>query len=67
MAWAGGQAGVGVEIPLKQRRSEVRGKVFFRVPRGMGAWESSAFPSVETMPRVTRGVNENVEPGSVKD
>lgn len=29
--------------------------------------KSAAFPSAERLPRVTRGVNENVEPGSVKD
>lgn len=33
----------------------------------MWAWESSAFPNVETMPKVTRGVNQNVEPGNMKD
>lgn len=65
--WPGPMGREGERSLWTEEDLRFKAAYFLRVLEETRAWECFAFPSVETMPRVTRGVNENVEPGSMKD
>lgn len=60
-------ARVKVTVFRDHKQFSFEEKAYFRAPRKKQAPENFSFPRAESVPRVMREADNNVEPGSVKD